>query len=173
MKQLLISLGFLLVLSSCQNTEPIPPQVIGHQMTNDGESVDITAGNLDNVQIWKDYLKAHNDRDLDAIKAMNVDTIKIWGPRGEYIEGTEAHIQFLSDWFAGASPVWTSKYFLANEYTNKKGKLMEWVTSGHDLTMSVDSTEVRVFQVHDALIKEGKVIMFTVAEQERPNKEKE
>ena len=173
MKQLLISLGFLVVLSSCQNTEPIPPQVIGHQMTNDGESVDITAGNLDNVQIWKDYVKAHNDRDLDAIKAMNVDTIKIWGPRGEYIEGTEAHIQFLSDWFAGASPVWTSKYFLANEYTNKKGKLMEWVTSGHDLTMSVDSTEVRVFQVHDALIKEGKVIMFTVAEQERPNKEKE
>ena len=50
---------------------------------------------------------------------------------------------------------------------------MEWVTSGHDLTMSIDSTEVRVFQVHDALIKEGKVIMFTVAEQERPNKEKE
>ena len=170
MKQLLISLGFALVLFSCQNSTSTAPQVIGHQMTDDGESLDITGGNLENVQIWKDYVKAHNDRDLDAIKAMNVDTIKIWGPRGEYIEGTEAHIQFLSDWFAGASPVWNSKYFLANEYNNKKGNLMEWVTSGHELTMTIDSTEVKVSQVHDALIKDGKIVMFTVAEQARPAK---
>jgi hypothetical protein len=173
MKQLLISLGFVLVLFSCQNSVSTSPQVIGHQMTDDGESIDIIAGNLDNVQIWKDYVKAHNDRDLEAIKGMNVDSIKVWGPRGEYIEGTEAHIQFLSEWFAGASPVWNSKYFLANTYTNKKGNLMEWVTSGHDLTMTIDSTEVKVFQVHDALIKDGKVVMFTVAEQEKRDKNEE
>ena len=173
MKQLLISLGFVLVLFSCQNSVSTAPQVIGHQMTDDGESIDIIAGNLDNVQIWKDYVKAHNDRDLEAIKGMNVDSIKVWGPRGEYIEGTEAHIQFLSEWFAVASPVWNSKYFLANTYTNKKGSLMEWVTSGHDLTMTIDSTEVKVFQVHDALIKDGKVVRFTVAEQERPDKNEE
>ena len=173
MKQLLISLGFVLVLFSCQNSVSTAPQVIGHQMTDDGESIDIIAGNLDNVQIWKDYVKAHNDRDLEAIKGMNVDSIKVWGPRGEYIEGTEAHIQFLNEWIAGASPVGNSKYFLANTYTNKKGDLMEWVTSGHDLTMTIDSTEVKVFQVHDALIKDGKVVMFTVAEQERRDKNEE
>ncbi len=173
MKKLLISLGFVLVLFSCQNSVSTAPQVIGHQMTDDGESIDIIAGNLDNVQIWKDYVKAHNDRDLEAIKGMNVDSIKVWGPRGEYIEGTEAHIQFLSEWIAGASPVWNSKYFLANTYTNKKGNLMEWVTSGHDLTMTIDSTEVKVFQVHDALIKDGKVVMFTVAEQEKRDKNEE
>ena len=47
---------------------------------------------------------------------------------------------------------------------------MEWVTSGHELTMTIDSTEVKVSQVHDALIKDGKVVMFTVAEQARPAK---
>ena len=26
----------------------------------------------------------------------------------------------------------------------KKGNLMEWVTSGHELTMTIDSTEVKV-----------------------------
>lgn len=170
--------NFLLVLIvllafGCQTStdQSTTKQVVGHQINNDGESLDITAGNLDNVKVWKAYVKAHNERDLEAIKAMNVDTIKIWGPRGEFIEGTEAHLNFLSDWFAGASPQWTSKYFIANEYTTKKGNLMEWVTSGHDLSMTIDSSAVKVFQVHDALIKDGKVVMFTVAEQERPTPE--
>tara|TARA_B110000259_G_scaffold43695_1_gene50427 strand:- start:59 stop:244 length:186 start_codon:yes stop_codon:yes gene_type:complete len=52
---------------------------------------------------------------------------------------------------------------IANEVT--KGDVLEqWVTSGHDLTLNVDGDVINVFQVHDALIVDGKVQKFYVNE---------
>ena len=53
---------------------------------------------------------------------------------------------------------------IANEYTNEDGKLYQWITSGHDLTLSGNKVEVKLNQVHDALIVNGKVQMFFVNE---------
>ncbi len=80
------------------------------------------------------------------------------------IEGTDEHIIFLVKWFTENNPKWTTKYMIANEYTNEDGKLYQWITSGHDLTLSVNKVEVKLNQVHDALIVDGKVQMFFVNE---------
>ena len=56
---------------------------------------------------------------------------------------------------------------IANEYTNEDGKLYQWITSGHDLTLSVNKVEVKLNQVHDALIVDGKVQMFFVNERSK------
>ena len=53
---------------------------------------------------------------------------------------------------------------IANEYTNEDGKLYQWITSGHDLTLSVNKVEVKLNQVHDAPIVNSKVQMFFVNE---------
>ena len=57
-----------------------------------------------------------------------------------------------------------SNYFISNQLTNQRGSLKHWVTSGHDLTLEVEGQEVKVYQVHDALIEDGKVKMFNINE---------
>ena len=80
------------------------------------------------------------------------------------IEGPDAHINFLSKWFTENNPKWTTKYIIANEYTNKDWKTCHWIIAGNDLTLSVNKVEVKLNQVHDALIVDGKVQMFHVKE---------
>ena len=53
---------------------------------------------------------------------------------------------------------------IAKEYTNEDRKLYKWITSEHDLTLSVGKVEVKLNQVHYALIVNGKVQMFFVNE---------
>ena len=76
--------------------------------------------------------------------------------------------EFLTKWFTDNSPKWTTNYLIANEYTDEQGKLQQWVTSGHDLTLNVEGNEVKLHQVHDAQIVNGKVKMFYVYERVAP-----
>ena len=87
-----------------------------------------------------------------------------YGPKGEVIKGTEAHMEFLTAWFEQAKPKWTTKYLITNMYTDSEGNIQQWITSGHDLTLTVDGKEVKLNQVHDGLVVDGKVKMFTVNE---------
>ena len=77
---------------------------------------------------------------------------KVYGPDGQLIEGSEAHLEFLANWFKEASPKWKTNYLIENELTNNKGELRQWVTSGHEVTLIVDGEEVKFGQVIDARI---------------------
>jgi uncharacterized protein YacL (UPF0231 family) len=90
------------------------------------------------------------------------------GPRGEVIKGSDAQFEFLTQWFAENNPKWEINYLIANEYTDEKGALQQWVTTGNDLTLNVEGSEVKVHQVSDVLIVNGKVQMFYVYERATP-----
>ena len=161
---ILISLSFLI---SCQQQvkEVEVSKRIGYDVSDEsGKKLDLYGGAESATKVWEDYIKAHNEGDLEAITKLNFDDIKVWGPNGEFIDGSEAHINFLSMWFEGSSPKWEPNYFISNQLTDEKGSLKQWVTSGHDLTIEVEGEKVKVFQVHDALIEDGKVKMFYVYE---------
>ena len=38
----------------------------------------------------------YNAKDIEAIKALNSNEISVFGPAGEVIEGSDAHIEFLT-----------------------------------------------------------------------------
>ena len=52
---------------------------------------------------------------------------------------------------------------VANEIT-ENDTLKQWVTSCHDMELMVDSKSVKINQIHDALILDGKVKMFFINE---------
>lgn len=164
----LMFLGSILISCSSGDTTNVMNHVvnseIGYDVSDEGEKRTLVAGPMSNVEIWEKYIKAHNERDFETIMNMSADDFKARGPRGEYIVGSEAHKEFLMEWFEANSPTWNSKYFIANDLTTKEGELRQWVTSGHDLTLNVDGNEVNVFQIHDALIVDGKVQEFMVHE---------
>ena len=124
---------------------------------------------MSTVEVWENYIIAHNAGDLEAIRFMNAEeNFKVTGPRGEVFDGSDAHVEFLTQWFVENTPKWETNYIIANEYTDNDGKLQQWVTSGHDLTLNIEVNEVKAMQVHDALIVNGKVQMFYVYERVVP-----
>ena len=166
--------GTLFMLSSCNNTQSVPETVettIGIEIADDGTRLPLIAGDLSTIEVWENYIKAHNERDLETIKELDAENIRIWGPRGEYIDGTVEHIEFLTQWFNDNSPKWETNYLIANELTNQKGERMQWVTSGSDVTLTVEGQEVKAVQVIDALISDGKVKLFLVYERVKQDNE--
>ena len=166
MKIYILLLSIAIVLFSCssnvKNENPVK-NIIGYEVSDEGEKISLYSGDLSIVEVWENYLAAHNTADLETIKNLNADDLKVWGPNGEYIDGSEAHITFLSPWFANSNPTWKTRYMIANELS--RGDVLEqWVTSGHDVTFTVEGEIVNVFQVHDALIVDGKVKKFYVNE---------
>ncbi len=168
MKKLFLLSLILLFITSCINniTKEVieTPKEIGFDRT-EGVKISLYAGDMETVAVWEKYIKAHNERDIETIKGLNVEKgFKAYGPKGELIEGTEAQVAFLHEWFANNNPKWVTKYSIANEFTTKQGVLKQYVTSGHEVTLTVEGKEVKVNQVHDALIVNGKVQTFYVNE---------
>ena len=165
MKKTFITLLVTAVLISCNTSVKTEIKTskdsIGYEIQDDGTKVPLYGGDMSNLAVLESYIKAHNDRDLETIKSLNGDKdFKVYGPDGQVIEGSEAHLEFLANWFKEASPKWKTNYLIENELTNNKGELRQWVTSGHEVTLTVDGEEVKFGQVIDARISNGKVQMF-------------
>ena len=61
-------------------------------------------GDMNTTKLWETYIKAHNEKDLETIKNINDDAFKGYPPNGDVIDGSEAHIGFLEEWFTNSSP---------------------------------------------------------------------
>jgi len=169
MKKLILASLSIALLYACvppaDSNQASAPQEIGYQISDKGEKISLYGGDMAAVSLWETYLKAHNERDLETIAALNAEKDFVaYGPKGEVIKGTEAHMEFLTTWFEQTNPTWTTKFLITNMYTDKEGKVQQWITSGHDLTLTVEGEEVKLNQVHDGLVVDGKIKMFTVNE---------
>ena len=65
----ILSLALVSCNSSNQNqtSNSNESSVIGSGTLDNGKKVQIVAGDTNNEQVWIDYIKAHNERDLDKI----------------------------------------------------------------------------------------------------------
>ena len=101
------------------------------------------------------------------LTTLNAVDFSSFGPAGEVVEGTDAHIEFLTEWFDINNPKWTILWSISNRGENSEGETDEYVTAGHQVTLSVDGNDITVYQVIDASISDGKVVSFNVFQQER------
>lgn len=165
MKNLFV-LVIVTVLFSCQ--QPITetaPTIIGYDISEEVRTP-LTVGDISTVAVWEAYIKAHNEKDIATIEGLNATKdFKVNGPKGEVFNGSEEHTTFLKTWFeSDVNPQWTTKFLIANAFTSKEGVLKQYVTSSHDVTLNIDGKKIKVNQIHDALIVNGKVQEFTVHE---------
>jgi uncharacterized protein YacL (UPF0231 family) len=166
MKNIYLILISLCVMSiSCDIDSS--PQVIGFSVANGSESTDIVAGPDDIADIWATYIDAHNSRDIEGIRALNADEFSAFGPAGEVVEDSDAHIAFLSEWFETNNPRWTILWAISNSGQTLEGGVGDFITAGHEVTLNVEGEDITVYQVIDAMIADGKVVNFNVYQQER------
>ena len=129
-----------------------------------GEQINATDASPENLDIWDKYIDAHNNRDLELIASMNIDStqmgeFRILAPNGQVIRGSDTQIEFLKGWFEAENPTWRT-YF---SYTMKlEGQNGEWVISGAEVKKTVDGNEVTTYDVADVYIEDGKIGAFWV-----------
>jgi hypothetical protein len=167
MKKNLIITILTLFIFSCENT----PAVIGTTLGLEGKSSDIIAGNTDHVQIWIDYIDAHNERNLDKIAEINSEDWVGYPPNGNVIKGNEAHIEFLVKWFKSpANPRWTVKWMIANKGEDDEGVMQEFLTTGNDITfIDEEGNEVVENHIHDVMFNDGKIKTIYVYSKPAPS----
>lgn len=164
MKKILSIAITTLILTSCisnnsnnedRNDDAV---VIGSINSKEGEPKPIVAGDTSNQQVWMDYIKAHNDRDLDKIAAINAEDWEGYASDGTPIKGTEAHIALLDNWFKSSNPKWTVKWMIANAGEDDKGVMTQWLTTGNDLTdTDEEGNEILEHHIHDIQFIDGKI----------------
>lgn len=126
--------------------------------------MDITAGDLAAVELLISYVGAHNRQDTAAIDRLNASDFKAWAANGVVIDGSEAHIAFLKDWFASTNPNWKYKYAIANDVVQPDGSVNHWVTAAYTLTNKVEGKAVKAEEMLDARIENGKIKYLFVAD---------
>ncbi len=142
---------------------------IGTQFFDDGSAKPLRAGDTASVQIWVDYIQAHNDRDFDKIAAMNADNFKGIAPTGEVVEGSTAQTEFLQNWIAAENPQWQVWWVIANDGENSEGKTEQWLATGNIVTaMGPGGAEKKTYETVDVLIEGGKIRLLNVAAQAMP-----
>ena len=166
MKRIYILLLTVCMISFSCETPDASPQVIGFTTSEEGKT-DVVAGPSDITSVWESYIEAHNAKDIEAIKALNSEDLSAFGPAGEVIEGSEAHIEFLTQWFEANNPNWSILWAISNTGENNDGEIADFVTAGHELKLNVEGQEVIAYQVIDAMIADGKIVNFNVYQQER------
>ena len=142
---------------------------IGTQFFGDGSAKPLRAGDTASVQIWVDYIQAHNDRDFNKIAAMNTDNFKGIAPTGEVVAGSEAQTAFLQKWIAAENPQWKVWWVIANDGENAEGKMEQWLATGNVVTATgPDGAEKKTYETVDVLIEDGKIRLLNVAAQAMP-----
>mgnify|MGYP001175871031 FL=1 len=165
----LLLITFCMISFSCESPES-SPQVIGFITTEDGKS-DIVAGPDDIASVWEAYIDAHNSRDTEGIRELNADGFSAYGPAGEVVEGSDAHIEFLTEWFDNNNPRWTIQWAISNTGENINGDISDFLTAGHELVLNIEGEDTTFYQVIDAMISDGKVVNFNVYQQQRGTSE--
>ena len=169
--KLMITVAILAVISySCNNSavermvdkmqpDPVVLEQEGAGFFTPQPEEKFVVASDDVTDVWMKYIDAHNNGDVEAIMAMESDSIYIVGPEGAVIKGKEAHAAFLKVWFETANPKWN--VYWAMPYKGVTGG-EEWIIAGHNTTSTVDGVKTTVLDMIDGKIQDGLVELFYV-----------
>ena len=161
----ILSLALVSCNSSNQNqtSNSNESSVIGSGTLDNGKKVQIVAGDTNNEQVWIDYIKAHNERDLDKIAEINAVDWEGYTADGSVVKGSDTHIEILDNWFKTANPKWEIKWMIANAAENEDGVVVQWLTTGNDYTDTDENgNEIFEHNVHDIQFVDGKIKRINV-----------
>ena len=167
MKKVLLGICVLLIAQTSfaghhEKSGKATKTIIGYEIL-DGERVEIVAGDTSVIDIWVEYVEAHNTRDLETINSLNAADFEGRAANGLIVKGSEAHAEFLKEWFATSNPSWEYNYAMANDVVLTDGGVQHWVTAVYTLTDKIDGEEVVTEEVFDVEIENGKIKLILVA----------
>jgi hypothetical protein len=139
------------------------------QQFEDGSSKPLFAGDVANIEIWTEYLQAHNDRDFEKVAAMNTEDFSGIAPTGERVSSSAAQREFLEAWIEASNPRWRVYWVIANDGENAEGVMEEWLATGSFVTFkAADGSELTEYHTIDVQLENGKIKVGNAAAQQMP-----
>lgn len=171
MKKITLLILSLILLNSCAekvSSENKAERAPGY-LKKDGKIYDVNDANPENLDLWDNYIEAHNKRDIEAINQMNADStkqfgvFKIYGPDGSVVPDKNAHKALLSSWFEQENPKWNPIFSYTMKVDSQPGS---WVISGHKIDLLVNGENKTFYDIADVYIEDGKIGAFWVYRRE-------
>lgn len=168
MKKLVLSTLLAVCLISCQapvekvSDHAHGPTVIGYEFSDTGEKQNLIAGDVSIIETYMEFIKAHNDRDINKIMDMVQDSILIKTQDARELKGKAMHRKALEEWFPESNPKWVVRWMAANTVEVKDGKNRHWLTTGIEITETHNGKERKREQILDVnfvgkMIKEASI----------------
>ena len=122
------------------------------------ERTPVFAGDMSNQDVWKKFIQAVNDENLEIMSELVTDDIEIRGSGGAVIKGSKKYIDYCREWFKASDPDWQIRLMIANAGKNKDGNLDQWLTTSADYTDTDENgKEVLEQHMYDVNFENGKI----------------
>ena len=158
-----IILLFAILVASCN--APVEEPKGSGAWAGDPEET-FVVGSDEMTEMFANFIQAHNDRDIEAIQALEAEDIRIDLPDGTSINGAENHGEALASWFeSDQNPQW-SPFWVMPYVGSPSGQT--WIVAGHSLTQNIGGEEVTVVQMIDAQIENGLIKWAIIYEKQSP-----
>jgi hypothetical protein len=165
MKKVLLGLLVSASIFACTTQSSKTEKPIGFDMSGGAGRTTLYGGDTANVSLMEKFFTALNERDTATIRSLeSTENLQIYTPEGNLVNSVDSNLVHLSTWFAANNPKWKINFSAANSYTDKQGKLNEWVTSGVLITQTVDGKEVKLNDYFDVFLVNGKIQKMFVTE---------
>ena len=174
MKKLLLFTVLLGSLISCQGPAEkgsehlLESTVIGYEFNDEGEKQNLIAGDVSITETYMEFIKAHNDRDIDKIMSMVQDSILIKTQDARLLKGKATHRQALEEWFPESNPIWTINWMVTNTVEVKDGENRHWLTTGIEITETLDNKEIKREQILDVNFVGKMIKEVSIYERSKP-----
>ena len=154
---------FAILLASCEM--PVEePKGSGYWIAEDGNEKFVNASD-DYTDIFKAWVEAHNEKDIDKVLTYETDDVILELPDGTSIEGKEAHSQGLENYFTldpELNMYWALPYVGVNNAE-------VWIIAGSvEDTNTEEGKQSRLLMV-DAQFTEDKLSRIIFYEKARPS----
>ena len=174
MKKLLLCMVLAASLISCQapaekgSDHSHESTIIGYEFSDAGEKQNLIAGDISIIDTYMEFIQAHNDRDIDKIIDMVQDSILIKTQDARELKGKSTHRQALEKWFPESNPMWTVRWMATNTVEVKDGENRHWLTTGIEITETLDNKEIKREQILDVNFVGKMIKEVSIYERSKP-----
>ena len=156
---------FAILLASC-DTPVNEPQGSGYWAGGDGDEKFINASD-DYTDTFKEWLEAHNEKDIDKVLSYETDDVILDLPDGTVVEGKDAHRQGLENYFSMDPEL---NLFWAMPYVGViNGEA--WIIAGSVENLTTEEGQQSRLLMVDAQFKEDKISRLIFYEKARPSQD--
>ena len=96
------------------------------------------------------------------------DSILIKTQDAQELKGKSTHRQALEDWFPESNPVWTVRWMATNTVDVEDGENRHWLTTGIEITETVDDKEIKREQILDVNFVGKMIKEVSIYERSKP-----
>lgn len=152
-KYIVCTIVSILLFLSCDVTK----QKLGYELEN-GNEVDIYAGNLESTDVIKKWFESYNARDLETVESIEHEDIVLHAPNGMIIKSSQEHTELAAQFLAAyPNAKWEILWSISSDIDFSEKPPENWVTTCVTVTYGEGEEATTLQRIIDAKIVDGKI----------------